>query len=357
MKLLILYSEVAAYTLACLAEFTAQYPEVEVFLVHWKVNKEAPFNLSFAKNIKVYNRSDFENEGLLALSDKLKPDAILCSGWIDKGYLAVCKSVQKKIPVILCMDNRWSGTLKQHLAKLVSPFKLQRIFNYAWVPGIEQKYYALKLGFSEKNVKTGFYSADTLNFSKHYNSIATQKKIKYPHRFVYVGRYYEFKGVNELWDAFRKFKEETENDWELWCVGTGDVLPANHIFIKHFGFIQPENLPEIIDNTGVFILPSRKEPWGVVVHEFAAAGFPLLLSEKVGASQMFLKEKMNGFSFKANNVESIINAMKSIVALSDRQLYEMGQLSNKMAESISTKTWAHTLFDLINHPTSRNYIQ
>ena len=32
-------------------------------------------------------------------------------------------------------------------------------------------------------------------------------------------------------------------------------------------FLQPHDLVKMIDSTGCFVLPSRFEPWGVVVHE------------------------------------------------------------------------------------------
>jgi len=352
LKLLILYTEIARYTLACLSEFIAQHPEVEVHLVRWPVNDEAPFDFSFDKKIKVYERNKFNSKQLIELADEIQPSAILCSGWIDKEYLNVCKKWKAKIPVILVMDNKWLGTFKQQIARLVSSFSILRRFNFAWVPGEAQKKYALRLGFPEKNIRTGFYSADVSFFHKNYLAIADSKMKKMPHRFIFAGRYYDFKGVNELWKAFAQWKSQKENDWELWCVGTGDITPFEHPSIKHFGFVQPEKMTEIMNETGVFILPSRVEPWGVAVHEFAAAGFPLLLSEQVGASSQFLKDGQNGFSFQGGDVDGIITAMKSIAALSDDKIFRMGKISSEQAQTITPQTWSATLFDLIQSKVS-----
>jgi len=89
------------------------------------------------------------------------------------------------------------------------------------------------------------------------------------------------------------------------------------------------------------------EPWGVAVHEFAAAGFPLLLSDQVGAASAFLKKGQNGFSFKAGNVNGIIEAMKSITALSDEKIFSMGKVSAELALTITPQTWSETLFGLM----------
>ena len=43
-----------------------------------------------------------------------------------------------------------------------------------------------------------------------------------------------------------------------------------------------------------FILPSKYEPWGVVVHEAACSGLPLILSDSVGSRNELLINNHNG---------------------------------------------------------------
>jgi glycosyltransferase involved in cell wall biosynthesis len=345
-RLLILYTELAAYTLACLEKFCTLYPGATVLLIHWPVNKEAPFQFGMTSDVKAIPRDSLDQRSLLEKAESFSPDLILCSGWVDKEYVAVCKKYSGKIPTVLLMDNKWEGNLKQHLASLVSSATFIRNFSHAWVPGEAQKKFALKLGFIEKNIRTGFYSADTEHFSEVGKKMSHQKKEKYPHRFIYVGRYYDFKGVNEMWSAFEKLRRESKTDWELWCAGTGDIVPPAIEGVRHFGFVQPSQLEELMKETSVFILPSKVEPWGVVVHEFAAAGFPLLLSDKVGAAEKFLEEGKNGFSFKAGDVNEIFTAMKKIMTMTPEQLLEMGEKSRQLASAITTETWARTLHEL-----------
>lgn len=57
-------------------------------------------------------------------------------------------------------------------------------------------------------------------------------------------------------------------------------------------------MTNLMKQCGVFILPSRIEPWGVVVHEFSAAGFPLLLSDQVGSAESFWKMARMDFYLK-----------------------------------------------------------
>ena len=53
-----------------------------------------------------------------------------------------------------------------------------------------------------------------------------------------------------------------------------------------------------------FVCPAN-EHWGVVVHEAAAAGLPLLLSNTTYAGTHFLVEGINGYSFDENNYKDL----------------------------------------------------
>lgn len=345
MRFVFLYTEIAEYFLACCKELSRHG---EIHIIRWPVNKEAPFQFQFDEKLKLYSKSDYDFDGLKKLVETINPDVIICSGWIDKDYLKIAKPYFKKIPTIMSCDTHWTGSLKQRLATIISRFTLMRIFSHAWVPGKIQKQYVLNLGFKEQNIQTGFYSCDYNHFAKIYESQKTQKELQFPKRFLYVGRYYEFKGIKELWQAFMELQNENPNDpkvigWELWCLGTGDIEPIGHSKIKHFGFVQPKDLEKYTSQTGVFILPSRFEPWGVVVHEFAASGFPLLLSTAVGAKEQFLTETKNGFSFNVNDVESIKTVMKAIMTKSDSELIEMGKYSHQKAQSITPEKWVQNL--------------
>lgn len=343
MTFVFLYTEIAEYFLACCNRLAAHG---EVHIIRWPVNKEAPFRFEVDPKLKLYTKSDYTLPQLQDLVDSLKPDVLICSGWIDKDYLKVSKRYFKKIPTVMTCDTHWTGSFKQQLARVISRFTLLRIFSHAWVPGNIQRTYALKLGFGTNRIHKGFYSCDLSFFNDVYNAQRPEKQVAFPKRFLYVGRYYEFKGIRELWQAFIELQKEQASEWELWCLGAGDLEPAQHPNIRHFGFVQPKDLGKYTSQTGVFILPSRFEPWGVVVHEFAASGFPLLLSNQVGAGDTFLEEGRNGYSFTSGGVNHIKEQMKKVIALTDAQLLEMGSRSHERAQAISPDTWVNTLLGI-----------
>ena len=345
MTFLFLYTELAEYVLACCNKLSIHG---DVHIICWPVNKEAPFVFTKKDNLKIYSKNNYTFSELEKLVTHINPTVIVCSGWIDKDYLKISKDYFKKTPTIMTCDTAWRGDFKQYVAVALSRLTLLNIFSNAWVPGEAQKKYALKLGFQQNKIETGFYSCD-LNFFENIYQIQKEKKRQhFPKRFIYVGRYYDFKGIQELWQAFIEVQNEKPNTWELWCLGVGDIEPINHQKIKHFGFVQPIDIADYSAQTGVFILPSRKEPWGVVVHEFASLGFPLLLSKRVGAKEKFLQEGKNGFEFEAQNVKSIKQTLKKIMDLTEIELLKMSEVSSTLSKSISPETWVNSLLKMAN---------
>ena len=347
-KLLFLLNELAGYTLACIEKLAALY-EVDIHAVRYPVNPIAPFEFKFNNHIRYYERNDYNREQLIALATKISPDLLFTSGWNDKDYREVSKTF-KNIPVILTSDMPWLNTSKQKLAAAIGPFYFPKIFTHCWVPGEPNAVYARKLGFNEKRLLKGVYSADYDFFHQYYLQHREAKRKQFPKRFIYVGRYAELKGVRELWKAFIELQNELPNEWELWCLGKGeyDNEFPKHDKIRNFGFVQPKDLNKFIEQTGVFILPTHYEHWGVVVHEFAAAGFPLICSTATSAATTFLRDAYNGFYTKPKNVQSIKDAMKKIIALSNEELFEMGERSAELSKQITPETWSNTLMNLMN---------
>lgn len=345
-KVLFLYTEIAGYFLACINELCSR-DNVEVHIVKWPVNAQAPFTFKFNAAVFFYERNRFDDNSLFKLVSTIAPDIIYCAGWIDKGYLSVCKKIEKSIPVVLGFDNVWTGSVKQRLSLWYAKKNIVPFFTHCFIPGNPQKKFALKLGFEDAQIIAGVYCADTNYFTGFYQKYKAHKQASFPKRFIYVGRYAPEKDVKRLWDTFVQLQNEEPNDWELWCLGTGTVKPLNHSKIKHVGFVQPNELEKYISQTGVFVLPSIFEPWGVVVHEFASAGFPLLCSNKVGATSAFVKDGINGYVFEAANSHELKASIKKIMNASGEELIKMAEQSVELSKSYTPALWVDKLLSLI----------
>ncbi|MEQ9188109.1 MAG: glycosyltransferase [Cryomorphaceae bacterium] len=302
--------------------------------------------MSFIPQVLVRGQSNFDT--ILSRVLAFDPEVIMCSGWMDKGYLKICRSVGKDCVRVLTLDNKWSGSIKQRIASLLSPFTLKNSFDKAFVPGKEQKEYALKLGFTEAEISTGFYIADLPFYQRFYNELSMRDKASRPKRFLYLGRYVSIKGIFELWHAFNAFRIENQ-EWELWCVGTGKDFDqkVEAPGIRHFGFIQPEEILPILLETSVYILPSHFEPWGVSVHEMAISGFPMLLSNEIGAKEFFLEEGKNGWTFDPHDPKTLTQRMLQISKLSVDQLSILGVHSHELGLQHNHETWYNSFLHLV----------
>lgn len=343
-NVLFLYTEIAGYTITCMKHVMELNPNLQIHIVRWAPASDAPFVFDFG-SIKVYERSDFDSKSLIELVSQQNIETLLCSGWVDKEYVKVCRFFKGKIPTVLVIDNPWKATVKQRIAQVLSSFLIKRNFTHAWVPGNGQFHFVRRLGISEDRIRKGFYVADTELFEGYYKKSKELKERKFPKRFLYVGRYLTLKGVTDLWQAFLKLHKEVDTDWELWCVGAGEEYDRreNHPKLKHFGFLQSSEFLKVIEGTGVYILPSHSDHWGVAVQEFSAAGYPLILSDKIGAKESFLVEGENGYSFEATNIDELVNAMKKIISLSEKELIDMQLKSIELSLSVTTQEWNDSL--------------
>ena len=168
----------------------------------------------------------------------------------------------------------------------------------------------------------------------------------YPHRFLFVGRFHANKGLDVLcWARGKTYAEASSMIGDLTLIGNGPLegMLKNSPRVTVKNFMQPEELAKESANAGVFVLPSRIEPWGVVVHEFAATGLPLVLSDACGAGTDFLVSGYNGLSFPSENIPELSRALASIVQMSDDALRRMGKRSFDLSRRNSPSLAAASL--------------
>lgn len=345
MTILFLYTELADYTIACLKKLKEHHPEIQIVVVHYPVNPEAPFNFNFQEIGDFRCIADFKSfSELKLLVNSLSPQKIVVSGWANKWYLRLCLLMRTCSNNILAMDNHWKASVKQRIFALLASFVLPSIFKKIWIPGRPQLMYAQKLGFRQNDIIQGFYSCDTDFYMKLGVNAYVPKSEKFPRRLLCVARYIPVKNYSLLWNAFIEWKDQTNNDWELWCAGIGSDFDKRikHPSIHHLGFVQKEGWEEIIQQTGVFILPSSSEPWGVVVHEFAASGYPMILSNKIGAATAFLNFQ-NGWKFEPDDKKGLMDIFNELEKLDDATLIKMGMESIKLAKKITPGLWSDSL--------------
>jgi len=339
-RILVLYKELAGYFIACLDELCLKH-DTQADVVAYPVNADAPFRFEHSARIQLFSRTTISDKDLLRMIAANDYDLIFTGGWFDKGYLRALKT--RKCPALLGFDNAWNGSAKQRISAMYGRLFIKPLFEYAFVPGGRQASFASQLGFSEEKIIRGAYSCDVPKFSR----VILQQQAK--NRLIYAGRYSPEKFVLPLFNLFHALAAKDFPNWELHCIGTGPLwnerLESPHIF--HHGFMQPDELLAFMQTGNGFVLPSTFEPWGVVAHEFAAAGYPLVLSDAVGAAETFLEPEKNGFLFPASNAAELENALRKLMSQDPEQLRAMGRHSQLLAERITPTTWAESIYRIM----------
>jgi len=349
MKILYLYAEVMGYTMATIQELAERGNEVHV--VHWDHKKRTPYKAPELTNVFMYNRSELSVEQMEKMAKDIAPVVTVVSGWMDRGYMRVAKQLRLEgAPVVVGIDDQWHGSTKQRIASLLGGSGyFSQYYSHAWVAGPAQFEYAHRLGFKKKNIVYDLYSADLRLFDQAYYDSIESKKNTYPHRFIFVGRFEPVKGLDVLLKAWVQLGGK-KGDWELHLIGNGTLKKQLEstvgVVVKNFQ--QPEQLMQEVTNFGCFLLPSHCEPWGVVVHEFAAAGLPLIVSDVVGATSTFLISGLNGFSFKVNDHIALVNRMRQIINMTDQELHAMAVSSHDLSQRITPETSTGNLLSVIN---------
>ena len=343
-KIVYLYSEYMGYTASTVNKLVEYGAEVHI------VHLPTPYKPEKKSNVYYYQRENLGFDDIQILLKDINPLITVVSGWEDNTYLKCAKNlIRNHKIVVLGIDNIWHNTIRQKIASylgMIGYFK--KFFSNAWVAGPYQYQYAREIGFRKDEIIYDLYSCDISQFDKARKS--REKKIgvnNYPYKFLFVGRLEDIKGIDLLLKSWTSIKDK--NNWELHIIGNGSMKTKleshNDVFLKEF--MQPEELISEFLKYGCFILPSKSEPWGLVVHEAVSIGMPIILSDVVGSATEFLINGYNGLSFKNGNIIDLRAKMEYIIRLSDDDLLNMSNNSFKISKRITPSTSARNLLSLL----------
>ncbi|HMF52891.1 MAG TPA: glycosyltransferase family 4 protein [Edaphobacter sp.] len=94
--------------------------------------------------------------------------------------------------------------------------------------------------------------------------------------------------------------------------------------IRFCGFRNQSELPRFFDLATVFVLPSRHEPWGLIVNEVMNAGRAVIVSDEVGCYPDLITDGVEGVIFPAGDIDALTVALRRILATPETAA-EMGR--------------------------------
>ena len=245
------------------------------------------------------------------------PDVLFTVGWHNK----MCRVAVEAFPnarKVCCFDMPWEWRLRKIAARFVL-WRYLRRFDAAFVPGAIATKYASWLGFDNGNIFKGLFSTDITRFAAHNGGGG----------FLFLGREVPEKGIDVLRKAYDLYKGNG-GKWQMSVVSNA----------------SPSEVAKYYSEADCFVLPSRWEPWGVVLAEAAAAGLPIICTDKCGARFEVVRD--NGVVVKSGDVRSLAAAMHKIENMAVDARLSMGAKGKALAQPHSCQAWADRVINICN---------
>lgn len=182
-------------------------------------------------------------------------------------------------------------------------------------------------GVKAERIRIAGMTVDVAVISRYRNAITPEQRAGirqslgiagHSRVFLYVGRLEPHKGLQELISAFSQL-HDANREASLLLTGDGsmyDSLQKHAVSdsrIHCTGRLAGASLLDAYVAADVFVLPSRFEPWGLVVNEAMAAALPVIASDRVGCVDDLVIDGESGLLVPAENVERLAAAMQQLL--------------------------------------------
>jgi glycosyltransferase involved in cell wall biosynthesis len=177
------------------------------------------------------------------------------------------------------------------------------------------------------------------------------------HIILYASKLLSRKRCIDLIDAYVDLETPVDGKKPyLLIVGDGSeravceerVRAAGESSVRFLGFQNQSQLARFFDLCDVFVLPSKNEPFGLIVNEVMNAAKPIIISDEVGCQPDLVADGVNGKVFPAGNVTALRAALESVLGDAESR-QEMGRRSLERINQWSFEEDIRGLREALNH--------
>lgn len=149
-------------------------------------------------------------------------------------------------------------------------------------------------------------------------------------QFVVLGRITQAKGIYFLLEGLRQVVTVNPHI-KVYLAGSGEIDLVKQKIAQYgleknvftLGWLDNQDKLDLLNQVSTLILPSYHEGLPMAILEAMAAG-KLIISTKVGAIPEVL-DKTSNILIEAGNLEALVQAIQSVLSLSETQLATIGQ--------------------------------
>ena len=162
---------------------------------------------------------------------------------------------------------------------------------------------------------------------------------------LFASKLQQRKHADHLLEAYSRFIVDRTPEQRPYLVVVGDgeqraqlEAYAHHLNledVRFAGFRNQSELPRFFQLADVFVLPSRHEPWGLIVNEVMASGCPVIVSTDVGCHADLITDGVEGFVFPVGDITALTQAL--------RRVFSSPETPARMGEAARTRisTWTY----------------
>ncbi len=302
--------------------------------------------------------SSWAEAGQLTLARKvwqclaqLDPEIVLVPGYYTLPAIAAAlwAKLNRRVSVLMTESTAedhartwWKESLKALL--------IGSLFDWAICGGSAHRRSLHQLGFSSDRIAGSYDIVDNRHLQHSVAALrdSTPAQHGLPERyFLYVGRLAAEKNIDGLlkeWTAYRR----NGGTWPLVIVGDGPLAGSLREQAAALPFAQDihfaghksyRELPPYYAYAGCFVLPSTREPWGLVVNEAMACGLPVLVSNRCGCAEDLVQPGLNGFVFDPSMPDSLAVCMTRVSSMSEPAWKAAGNTSQHLVGNFSPETF------------------
>ena len=242
---------------------------------------------------EIYKKSASKAEIMTELKEALKTKKLVCT----KSELAELIKLYDSKKLYNLYRKEAEKSAKQSERIIVISDAQEKQFNNLF-PGNEEKVRLLENGYDTKV----FYQDKTVKREDIVPSLIGKENSDYDDMVLFVGKFADFKGIDALLDSARIYEKVSKKQGkkiETIIVGSGvldDKLrnQAQTLQLENTDFVGRKNHDDIFklqNLPDVSLIPSRNEPFGLVVIEGTACGHPVIATNSGGIPGILNVEK------------------------------------------------------------------
>ncbi|MCI0401974.1 MAG: glycosyltransferase family 4 protein [Acidobacteria bacterium] len=255
-------------------------------------------------------------------------DVAVVSGWFGPTvWLAHLTCLARRVPLLIRSDANSADPgqrRKKGIRKAILTWLFRRCSAFLTVGSRNAEFYRV-YGVPEEKLFLTPYAVDNDFFQRHRTEWLPRRaeirsQLGLPEGAVvalYAGRLAPEKRLDDLLDACQRLA-----DPRLWLMLAGEGRERSHLQeraralslprVLFLGLQGQEELARLYLAADIFVLPSEREAWGLVINEAMNFSLPIVASEVVGAVPNLVRED-NGCVFPPGDVDALVRCLKTLV--------------------------------------------